>query len=148
MSYESRWTGPLRVRHDAVMGIQVLTLDGGLDASTAPVASASVDDALERSGPLVLDLSRLRAIDGDGVSLVRSSMRRMLDAGFDLSVVRPKELNPARAVGGLCAQVGVVVVDGLGAAIEAVKPWQPGGPRWTPERSTPIKPRDEQPRRR
>jgi anti-anti-sigma factor len=146
MSYESRWTGPLRVRHDVVMGIQVLTLDGGLDGTTSSTASQSVDDALERKGPLVLDLGRLRSIDAAGTALVRASLRRLLDADFVLSVVRPRALNPARTLGGLCGAVGVPVVDTLSMAIEAVSPWRPGAPRWTPERSMPVS-RDEPPRR-
>jgi hypothetical protein len=149
MSYESRWTGPLKVRHDAVMGIQVLTLDGGLDGSTLSGASASVDDALERDPRLVFDLGYLRAIDGEGAALVRSALRRLLDAGFALAVVRPKYTEPARAIGGLCGQVSVPVVATLSSAIEAVSPeWQPGAQRWTPERSVPITPRDDSRRQR
>ena len=147
MSYESRWTGPLSVRHDVVMGIQVLTLDGVLDGRTSATASRSVDDALERSGQIVLDLGRLRSIDAAGSALVRSSLRRLLDAGFALAVVRPRALDPARTLGGVCGQLGVRLVESVSVGIETVSPWQPGSPRWTPERSMPVTSRDEPPPR-
>jgi anti-sigma factor RsiW len=131
------------------MGIQLLTLDGGLDGSTAPAAGTSVEAAIGREPRLVFDLGHLRAIDANGSAFVRSALRRLLDAGFALAVVRPRTLDPARAIGGLCGRAGVPVVGTVSEAIEAVSPeWQPGTPRWRPERSVPITPRDKPPRRR
>jgi hypothetical protein len=124
------------------MGIQVLSLDGGLDGNTTSIASHSVDDALARSGPLVLDLGRLRSLDAAGAALVRASLRRLLDAEFHTAVVRPRALDPARSLGALCGRMGVPLVDTLSMAIEAVSPWRPGAPRWTPERSMPVTSRE------
>jgi anti-anti-sigma factor len=142
MSYDSRWTGPLSIRHDSVMGIQVLAFDGALDADTGDRARRTMTTALERAAPLVLDLRLLRAVDAAGVALIHSSLRRLHEAGVPAAVVRPDAGDVARLVGGTRPDDLIRLQDGLSAAIEAVSPaWTSASTRWTPERSVPIRPR-------
>ena len=142
MSYDSRWTGPLSIRHDVVMGIQVLAFDGKLDAETSADATVSVQDALDRAGPTVLDLRFLREADRDGHAVLRRALRRFKETGMPVAVVAPL----SRRVEGLLERTrpegDVPVEPSVSAAIEAVTPaWRPDGPRWTPEPATQVRPR-------
>ena len=147
MSYDSRWTGPLSIRHDVIMGIQVLAFDGRLDAATSQDARNAAQDALDRAGPLVLDLRFLRTVDARGDAVLRGALRRMKDAGMPVAIVAPL----SQAVAGVPERArpegDVPVEPSVSEAIEAVSPaWRPDAQRWTPEPSTQVRPRRDRAR--
>ena len=142
MSYASRWTGRLSVRHDAVMNVQVLTLDGELDAQTAPRVHGSVARAIVKAAPLVLDLRSLRALDPAGVEMLENAVARVHDAGIALVAVRPAALEVRRALKDARIDARVQFAVSVSKAIEAVAPTWNEGRRWTPTASKPIDPDD------
>jgi anti-anti-sigma factor len=142
MSYDSRWTGRLSVRHDAVMGIQVLAFEGALEASTAEQAHQYVTTAVERGAPLVFDLSTLRSVDAEGAQLLRRVLRELRDAGLPMAIVRASAPDVAAALDAARIDGEVRIEDGLSGAIEAVGPrWTPTSERWTPQPAEQIRPR-------
>src|SRR3712207_90404 len=98
MSYERRWSGRLSIRHDAVMDVQVLTLEGELTLETLPDARTAVRTALAHAAPLVLDLRLLRAVDRPGVELLASAARRAADGEAGTAMVPPEDVDVWRAL--------------------------------------------------
>ena len=140
VSYDSRWTGRLSIRHDSVMGIQVLAFDGVLDAGTLPAAHESAQAAIDRGAPLVLDLHALRDVLGDAGAQLWAMLRELRAAGLAVAVVRSPAPAVTQVVDAARADGEVPVADGLSAAIEAVSPrWSPDGPRWTPDRAVQVR---------
>jgi anti-anti-sigma factor len=143
MSYASRWNGRLSIRHDAVMGVQVLTLDGELDDQTAETAQSSVDVAVKRGSPLVIDLRCLKSMDGAGAALLRLAATRAENAGIRFAAVRPETLQITRALEDARLDRELPFEDSVSQAIATVAPkWHPEGDRWTPTASTPIDPHE------
>jgi anti-sigma B factor antagonist len=65
-----------------------LTIDGTLDAVTAPDLRAVVDELVnERRKSVTLDLSSLRLIDSSGVGVIVSLFKRMRANGGQVKIV-------------------------------------------------------------
>ena len=141
-SYDIRWAGPLRVRHDSVMGIQVLAFEGAIERETVPEVRASLEDAVERGAPLVLDLRMVSAVDATGTEVLRMALARVTAKAMAVACVRPFERGVADLLGAVRPEGDVPFEIGVSEAIHAVSPaWRPDGPRWTPEPSVQLRPR-------
>ena len=78
-------TGNISVATDGA--VTRIWIEGMLDALTVPQVRAALDVLLERKPPhVVLDLSRLRIIDGHGVRVIADLYAQLRQNGCALSV--------------------------------------------------------------
>jgi anti-sigma B factor antagonist len=79
---------PLAVERTSSDGVELLLVEGELDAATAPrliaVLNRAIQDALRS---LVIDLSRVDFMDSTGLALLLNAHRRMMRRGKGFAVV-------------------------------------------------------------
>ncbi len=81
---ESRW-GNLSVAHEGTL--TRVWIEGVLDALTAPQVREALDRIVDEKPPRVLlDLSRLRIIDGHGIRVIAQLCTRLRQVGCEFSL--------------------------------------------------------------
>lgn len=104
------------MRVEDVAGASVVVLGGEVDARVTPDVRFRLQDVVEQSRPVVLDLSEVSFFDSSGVRLVDLLARGCTAHGVGWRVVAPRG-SAARRVLELVEMVGPEVVEDRAAAL-------------------------------
>jgi anti-sigma B factor antagonist len=111
------------VLDDAAGDVIVVAIEGEHDIYTAPALRERLDEALERGGGVVVDLTRATFVDSSVLGALLDARRRALEAGQGFVVCVGEAVEPGvRRILDITGLVPVLpVIEGRDAAIEAAR---------------------------
>jgi anti-sigma B factor antagonist len=118
------------VLDDAAGDVIVVAIEGEHDIYTAPALRERLDEALERGGSVVVDLTRATFVDSSVLGALLDARRRALEAGQGFVVCVGEAVEPGvRRILDITGLVPVLpVIEGRDAAIEAARSAGSGAP--------------------
>jgi anti-sigma B factor antagonist len=87
---ETQPTEPLGVRLERDGDSALVAVEGEVDIATAPTLRASILEALDGAGQLILDLGRVTFLDSTGLTVLMGAFKRCRNDGIRFSIARPQ----------------------------------------------------------
>jgi anti-anti-sigma factor len=100
-------------------GMEILSVSGEVDLSTAPRLAQAIDRAIGPGGSLIADLSEVVFIDSSGARVLVLAEAAAADRGAALLIVPSEAVARVLEVAGL--ESGFRLCAGLSAAVEAAR---------------------------
>jgi anti-sigma B factor antagonist len=82
----------INIATDVVDGVGVVSVSGEVDLVTAEQLRHTLEEVIERSSDVVVDLARLSFIDSSGLSALVDAHRRAREAGGTLTIRNPTSM--------------------------------------------------------